>query len=45
VFKQRTTQVILAEIKLGVTSTVFAPDPLDDDLLRLEGATHGILRL
>ncbi len=45
VFKERTTQVILAEVKQGITSAVFAPDPLDDDLLRLEGATHGILRL
>ena len=37
VFKQRTTQAILAEVKRGTTSVIFAPDPLDDDLLRLEG--------
>ena len=45
VFKQRTTRVILAEVKQGTTSAAFAPDPLDDDLLRLAGATHASLRV
>ena len=43
-FKQRTTQVILAEVKQGGTSAAFAPDPLDDDLLREQRAALVPLR-
>ncbi len=46
VFKQTTTEVILAEVKQGTTmSAIHAPDPLDEDLLRIEGAAHVSLRL
>lgn len=43
-FKQRTTQVILSEIRQGSGNTGFGSDPLDDNLLLLEGAESVGLR-
>ena len=34
-FKQKTTQVILSEIRQGAGSIGFGSDPLDEDLLRM----------
>ena len=43
-FKQRTTQVILSEIRQGTGSTGFGSDPLDDSLMLLEGMASVELR-